>query len=375
MAPEKRSIGVVIWSGALGGAETWSAAIAQQMQRSGINATVISITDSAPLADRMAAMGVPWVDIGMARGAGVIPRARHYARLVAGAGADGALLMTSGYMATALRIGGYRSPIVAVEHGHVSRVLAGSRPRRWLDLIDLALGARLLDAQVAVSPFMLAELRRAPHRADATSIPNGVNLETFCPTRPVLEAGRRPVVGWAGRMVPGKGVDDLLHATARAAKRVEFELQLAGDGPDRERIQALATALGIADKVRLVGRRQDMAAFWNECDIAIASSSTFIESFGMAPLEAGACARPVVATHNGGFVDIVVDGVTGRIVDPRDPRALASAIATYIENPDRARLHGAHARQRAVARFGIRACADAYIALFERLGLPSKAAR
>jgi len=133
--------------------------------------------------------------------------------------------------------------------------------------------------------------------------------------------------------------------------------------------------LGIADKVRLVGRRQDMAAFWNECDIAIASSSTFIESFGMAPLEAGACARPVVATHNGGFVDIVVDGVTGRIVDPRDPRALASAIATYIENPDRARLHGAHARQRAVARFGIRACADAYIALFERLGLPSKAAR
>ena len=366
--PRKRTrIAVVIWSGELGGAETWSAAIAQQMRRSGVDATVVSITDSAPLADRMAAMAVPWVDVGFARGSEIIRRARHYARVVADAGGDGALLMASGYMASALRAGGYRSPVVGVEHGRLIETLARPRPRRWLDQIDLALGARLVDAQVAVSAFMLAQLRLAPHRADATVIPNGVDLDAFRPTRPVLDASRPAVIGWAGRMVSGKGVDDLLHATAALARRGAVELRLAGDGPDRGRIEDLAQALGVAPIVRFLGRVQDMPEFWNECDIAVASSSTLVESFGMAALEAAACGRPVVATRNGGFVDIVVDETTGRIVDRGDAPALASAIGQYIEHPDQAQAHGARARERAVDRFGIRACSDAYIALLQTL--------
>jgi glycosyltransferase involved in cell wall biosynthesis len=362
------NIGIVIWSGILGGAEALSGAIAQQMRASGIDARVISVTSAAPIDARLAAIGVPCVELGLPRGSAVVPRARRYARLLQETGRDGAVLMTSGYMATALRLGGYRAPLIGVEHGHVMHAVRDSGVKRAVDLLDLELGRRSIDAQVAVSSFMLEELRKLPHRRDAVVIPNGVNLEEFAPGRPPLSEPRTPVIGWAGRMVAGKGVDTLLRAVASLPGDAEAELRLAGDGPERAQLEALAASLGIAERVRFLGRRQDMAGFWNDCDLAVASSGAFIESFGMAPLEASACGRPVIATRNGGFGDVVRDGLTGRIVEPGDAAAIAAAIGAYLDAPERAREDGARGRARAQERFGIAVCARAYLDLLARVG-------
>jgi glycosyltransferase involved in cell wall biosynthesis len=292
---------------------------------------------------------------------------RIYTQMVSSVGTHGAILMTAGYMATALRLGGYRAPIVAVEHGSVLELLARPRALQCAARVDLALGARAIDAQVAVSEFMLGKLRRVPHSRDTGTIPNGVDIDEFRLRRPIFETERRPLVGWAGRMVPGKGVDDLLHATASKGEP-SFDVQLAGDGPERPRLEQLVESLGISSRVRFVGRRHDMSAFWNECDLAAATSSTFIESFGMAPLEAGACGRPVVATRNGGFPDIVIDGITGRLVDSGDRAGIAGALLSYTRDPTMARRHGATARDRAAEHFGIRVCADSYIRLLRKCG-------
>jgi glycosyltransferase involved in cell wall biosynthesis len=360
---QRPRIALVVWSGVLGGAETWSASMARAFRRAGADATVVSITESGLLGDRLADMGVPLVDLRLSRG-GMLPRAApRYASAMRQVGTDGAILMTSGYMATCLRMGGYTMPIVGVEHGHILQASSASRLGRRLELLDLYVGAHCVSAQVAVSKFMLRELKRVPHHRQVVTIPNGVNLEEFAPVRDVLADGREAILGWAGRMIPGKGVDDLLRAFALIAETCCVRLCLAGDGPERNELEALATRLGVATKVRFLGRQQNMSAFWNRCDIAVGSSSTFVESFGLSPLEASACGRPVVATQNGGYADVVKNGRTGRLVPVGDPRAMASALTAYLGCPALAREDGTRGRARAEAHFDICKCAEGYLEL------------
>jgi glycosyltransferase involved in cell wall biosynthesis len=354
---------LVLWAGVLGGAETMTGELALALREHGVDSTIAFVTSAGALGERLDRTGVPHRSLGLRRGSLILRHPRAYARFVTAAGADSTLLMSPGYMAFALRAGGYGGRIAAVEHGALLRQRAAAEPRRSAIRAARAVGARFTDVEIAVSEFMLAELVKGPHARDVRCVPNGVDTGDYAPRSDVLAPGRAPVVGWAGRMVPGKGVEDLIRAVAALRGRgLDVRARLAGDGPHEPVLRELASAEGVADRVEFAGRVQDMPGFWNGCDVGVALSHGLTESFGRSTLEAAACGRPVIVTRNGGLVDLVEDGRTGHVVAPGDPVAVAAALEAILADADRGRRFGERGRRRAVDRFSMAATAAGYAA-------------
>jgi glycosyltransferase involved in cell wall biosynthesis len=158
--------------------------------------------------------------------------------------------------------------------------------------------------------------------------------------------------------VPRKGVDTVI--SALAALPGDVELVVAGgpsaagldDDPEVARLRALAASAGVAGRVRFLGAvaHDALPALYRSAD-AVACVPTY-EPFGLVPLEAMACGRPVVAAEVGGLADTVVDGVTGHHVPPGNPGAVAAALAALRDDPRRARAMGRAGRRRAEAKYG-----------------------
>jgi glycosyltransferase involved in cell wall biosynthesis len=166
---------------------------------------------------------------------------------------------------------------------------------------------------------------------------------------------RETVVGFVGRFSPGKGHEELLQAGAILQPRFPDLRWLIVGEPSRDeedyaaRIRHMATELGLDGVVRFAGFRKEiptaMAAF--DC-FAFPSHA---ESFGLTLIEAMAMERAVVSTNCDGVLDIMVDGETGLMVPPRDPAALAEALARLVEDPPLRQRFGAAARRRICAMF------------------------
>jgi len=198
---------------------------------------------------------------------------------------------------------------------------------------------------------MGAELRRV------AVVPCGVDLELFRadgPTTPRSVGCRLLVVS---RLVERKGIGDVVTALARLPG---VELVVAGGppagelgrDPEARRLAAVAERVGVADRVRLLGRvgRADLPALYRSADLVV--NVPWYEPFGIVPLEAMACGVPVVVSAVGGLVDSVVDGVTGVHVPPRRPALLADAVAGLLADPERRAALGATGARRAGRRYG-----------------------
>ena len=159
------------------------------------------------------------------------------------------------------------------------------------------------------------------------------------------------------------------HEAARRGAR----LRIAGDGPERSRLERLAEQLGIRDSVEFVGWIRDesgVAAFWSACDVAVAAPNDWIEAFGLTAVEAMACGVPVVATRGGALPETVVHERTGFLVDPRDTKGLAAALLAYFDDASLVAAHGEAARDWCEQRFDIQRCADVYARLFRDHATP-----
>jgi glycosyltransferase involved in cell wall biosynthesis/GT2 family glycosyltransferase len=354
---------VVLWSGEIGGAETFSVALARALRGSGVDTRVVFVTNAGPLAQRFHEAGVPFVELGLKRGRAVLWHARRFAGAVTAGGRDGAILVAGGFLALALRLGGYRGRIAAAEHGAVlqtDRLRLGSR---LLRRVDRLLGARAVDVHVAVSDFVRGRIHGGSR--PVVTIPNGVDLDVYRPSQsPASRDGF--VIGCMSRLTQGKGIEDVLAAAKEAVSR-GARIRIAGDGPERPQLERLAEQLGIGDRVEFVGwvgDASDVGAFWQECDIAVAAPNDWVESFGLAAVEAMACGTPVVATSGGALPETVIHGRTGWVVEPRNSRALAAALLAYLDDPSLVATHGAAAREWCEQRFDIHRCAEAYARVF-----------
>jgi glycosyltransferase involved in cell wall biosynthesis len=180
---------------------------------------------------------------------------------------------------------------------------------------------------VTATGFRLASatLRYAPRAKPVTVIPYGVDTTRF---RPAEHSGNGYVViGSVGRLSMEKGLGDLLRATARLVERgLPVRVLLAGSGPERARLEALARELHIEERVEFRGdvAHDDVPAVLGEIDIFVMPSRA--EGFGVAALEAAATGLPVVASRVHGIPDVVRHGETGLLVHPRDVAGLAGAI-------------------------------------------------
>ncbi len=351
----------MLWSGDLGGAEAVNVMLAREWRRWGAGVTFVFVTRGGPLEELLDRDRIPHVAAGLERGRSGALHPRRLARVLSAAGRDGALLVDSGYLAAALRAGGYTGRLVGAEHGKVLATGGLPRLRRLGDRVERWCGARCRSADVGVSDFLLDELRRHPHAPVLRRIHNGVDAARFAPAEDRGASGALCVAA-AARLVPGKGIDRLLGAVAEL-RHLPLRLEIAGDGPERESLTRLAAELRLDGAVTFRAGVDDMPRFWRSCDVAVVPSDTFVESFSMATLEAMACGVPVVATRNGGIPEVLGDGEAGTIVPPGDPAALAAAIRGYATDPDLRVRHGAAGRARAERHFAIATAAAAYLDL------------
>ncbi len=193
-----------------------------------------------------------------------------------------------------------------------------------------------------------------------TVVPNGTDAERFAPCdatalRQALGVADRRVVLTVSRLVPRKGIDTVLRALARTAAAVPDVVYLVGgSGPDRPRLEALARAEGVADRVRFLGRipEEALALHYNACDVFVMPARLdppHVEGFGIVFLEANACGKPVIGARTGGIPDAILDGETGLLVEPDAPGALAEAMIRVLRQPELADRLGRQGRTRVLA--------------------------
>jgi glycosyltransferase involved in cell wall biosynthesis len=257
---------------------------------------------------------------------------------------------------------------VLVAHEHTWSY-EGQPLRRFL---DRELIARRSAAFVAVSNEdrrRMIEIERIPPDA-VTFVPNGIDaLPPGDGARVRRELGippEAPLVGAVAVLRPQKGLDVLVRAAAEAAREVPaLRLAIAGEGPERARLEALASELGAADRVMLLGHRSDVPDLLAALDVA--ASSSWFEGSPLAMMEYMDAGLPVVATRVGGVPDLIDDGVQGRLVEPGDAGALARAIVELVSDRERAAEMGARARERRRAEFDLNGTVRRLEGLYERL--------
>ena len=255
-----------------------------------------------------------------------------------------------------------RARVVHTYHGHVlegyfSPMVSAIfvTMERWL--------ARASDALVAISPAIrrdLAETYRIGREAQYRVVPLGFDLAGFGAINDADRAGARralnladgvPVVSTVGRLTAIKQHELFLDSVARVARRHPNVVALiAGDGDRRAELEALAASLGVADRVRWLGWRRDLATIYGATDVFVLTSRN--EGTPVAIIEAMASGVAVVSTDVGGVKDVVNTADVGVLAPAGDGAGLAAGIHALIRDPARRRAMGERARAAVVARFG-----------------------
>ncbi|WP_027479400.1 glycosyltransferase [Gryllotalpicola ginsengisoli] len=215
------------------------------------------------------------------------------------------------------------------------------------------------DAIIATCEDEVDELEAMGIAREKTSVvPCGVDTTRFTLDGPRVRMTDASVIAVIGRLVPRKGADLVIQALARLGSvggRAPELLIVGGPGggdpsiysdPEIARLAQVARDAGVGDRVRFTGQIPQRALPSVIRGVDAVVCTPWYEPFGIVPLEAMACGVPVVAAAVGGLRDTVVDGVTGMHVPPRDPEALAAALAELLPDQLRRARMGAAGRRR-----------------------------
>jgi glycosyltransferase involved in cell wall biosynthesis len=261
--------------------------------------------------------------------------------------------------------------MVHTEHGRLDPVplsdrLIDNRASRWTDMV------------IAVSEALAELLRRqvVHDPARVRVITNGVDVDLLRP--PVDRAALRrdlglppnaQVIGSIGRLEPVKNYQLTLRAFARLGERPSVGgpplLVIAGDGTERPRLEALATDLGIASRVRFLGWRDDPDRLYGAFDVFTLSSRS--EGTSVSLLEAMSTGVCPVATDVGGNRAVLGPELEGLLVPSEDDAALAAAWARQLADPALRSSMGARARHRVETGFSLERMIDQHVDLYHDL--------
>lgn len=182
------------------------------------------------------------------------------------------------------------------------------------------------------------------------------------PVTPLARPAGGPIIGMVGHLHPRKGHDVMLQALPAIPGAT---VVILGEGPERARLERLARDLGVEARVLMPGWQADPRPWLHSFDVFAMPSRT--EPQGLATIEAMLAARPVVATAVDGVAEVVVDGTTGILVPPDDPRALAGAVGSLLEDPDLRCRMGEAGQLRARQMFSVEKMARSYEAVYGEL--------
>jgi glycosyltransferase involved in cell wall biosynthesis len=246
---------------------------------------------------------------------------------------------------TVLAAGLVRRPCVVTLH-HSNEPPPG-RARR-MEKLAIALSGRGAQRLIFVSNAALAAAAaRHRRRRNWIVVENGVPLSAESSTRP---PGGDPCVVLLGALRPGKGHEVALSAWPLVRAAIpRARLRFVGSGALEADLRAMATNVGVGDAVDFAGFRDDVNNVLADSDLVVLPSH--FEAYPTVLLEAAAAGRAVVATRVGGIPEIVVDGVTGLLIPPADPAALARAVVRLLTHDDERRAMETAARRTAEEHF------------------------
>jgi glycosyltransferase involved in cell wall biosynthesis len=269
--------------------------------------------------------------------------------------------------AAALVAGDARPPVVVhTFHGHVLKGYFDPLRTRVFKQVEKSL-ARTTDALIAVSPEVRDELVAAgiAPLEKFTVIRLGIPLEERLGDASADLDYRKLygipedafVVGWVGRMTAVKDTDAVLEIVRAArARGVDAVLVMVGDGPDRDRLEELAHALGIARSTFFVGYQAEVAGFYRLFDAFLLPSVN--EGTPVSAIEALASGTPVVATRVGGVPDVVRDGEDGFLFEPGDVDSAATRLVELASDPSLREAFGQSGRARVLERYSVARLVD-----------------
>ena len=187
-------------------------------------------------------------------------------------------------------------------------------------------------------------------KAKCIVVPLGIEPTRFLSAAPKESPTNGPNILFVGKHRYYKGVNVLL----RAMKVVKGRLLIAGDGPMRDQWEALASELGLTHRALFLGEvaNEQLPSLYKSADLFVLPSTMRAEAFGTVLLEAMAAALPCITTELGtGTSSVVKDGLTGLVVQPNDPAALAEAISTLTENAGLRLRMGTAGQERVLKEF------------------------
>lgn len=249
-----------------------------------------------------------------------------------------------------------------------SRHIEVDYPNRWLSRLAFGrLPHHVITTSDRISGRLIQELQVEPSRV--TCVPTGVDLRRFHPGVP---GGLRAelgipdgvlLIGVVAVLRSWKGHGYLLEALSLLVKGgIRARLAIAGDGPARAYVNQRIAELGLREDVHCLGHREDVPGLLASMDV-VALASTAHEGVPQVVLQAQAMAKAVVGTRVGGIPEVIEDGVTGLLVPPCDPKALAAALSRLLADSGLRERLGASARRRVESQNSV----DAMCSHLERI--------
>ena len=260
--------------------------------------------------------------------------------------------------------------IIETFHGNLFREYYGFLKTCIILILEKFVGNFVADWIIAISPSQKEELvQNGVANADKIRVINiGLELERFLNIRDKSgefknELGLRDnvlLVGIVGRLVPIKGHTYFLEAAKEVLEVIKdlspirsgIRFLVVGDGELRRELEEYCKELGIGDFVIFTGWRVDLERIYTDMDVVVLSSLN--EGTPVSIIEAMASEKAVVATRVGGVPDVVEDGVSGLLVSPKDPKALAQAIIRLLNDPELRAVLGREGRKRVYPKYDVR---------------------
>ncbi|UCF19544.1 MAG: glycosyltransferase family 4 protein [Gemmatimonadota bacterium] len=254
----------------------------------------------------------------------------------------------------------HRRPFVLTLH--TSHFLMRARRRSWRPVFRSIISSA--DYLLATSREILNVAQELYPHPRAEVMTNAVDTERFVPGLG-REEKHRPRLIVPRRLFPKNGVEFFLRAMPLILNELDVEASIVGDGPEREKLVALAENLGVSERVEFLGARPNaqMPALLAAADLAVIPS--LMEATSIAALEAMACGLPLAASAVGGLPEIIDEGV-GMLFRPSDHAALAGAVLALLGRPDLRRM-GEEGRRRVVEKWSLRRLVDRHVEIYSEL--------
>jgi glycosyltransferase involved in cell wall biosynthesis len=382
--PAASEILFVVGSLQIGGTERHIASITPKLIAAGWRITIYTLAEGGALGDELRRQGVEVISPPVRRGEGVrsLP-VRIYGLFVTAAHLFSTCLSLRPRIAHFFLPASY---LIGEPIAMAARIPLRVMSRRSLNIYQkrrplFGRLERLLHPYtnliVGNSQSVVDQLRDEEHVAPRKLrlIYNGLDIGSY--TRNNGRAAARAALGLPpdtlvfvilANLIPYKGHADLIDALGLAEREIQQDWRLLVAGRDdgiQADLERRAVRLGVADKIMFLGQRRDVPTILSAADVGLLCSHE--EGFSNAILEKMASGLPMIVTDVGGNGEAVMDGVTGFVVPPRHPQALANAIVRMAKDAELRATFGAAGRQRIVEHFSLERCVERYDALYREL--------